>query len=182
MSCMQKITTHSKQPLTEWILRFASGFLFLAVLAGCQTTTQVDTWKPVRSQHKIQVHTVSWENESLQVIADWYTGDEKNWKEIANANPNILPSHLSPGDRVLIPSDLLKTRATMTKSFFEDWQRSAKRRGGSVTTKMKGEPAPLIVPKLHKLKQDEDGSEAEQPLDLKEPDDDGNDLELFGPK
>ncbi len=181
MSWMQSITTPQQQ-VTGRFFYLCCCFFVLSVLAGCQTT-KVDKWKPVRSQHKNQVHTVTWGDENLQVIAKWYTGSETNWKEIANANPNILPSLLSVGDRILIPSALLKTRAAMTKGFLQEWQRSAKRLEKPAMSKEKGLPAPLIVPKLHKLKQNEDlAAPVAVPLDLKEPEDDGNDLELFGPK
>lgn len=181
MSWMQSITIPSLRRVTGRFFYLCGCFLVLFALSGCQTT-KVDTWKPVRSQHKNQVHSVTWASENLQVIATWYTGTEKNWKEIANANPNVLPSRLTPGDRILIPPSLVKTRAAMTKSFLEEWHRSVKRREKPTMVKKKGEPAPLLVPKLHKFKQEEDVSKQEAPLDLKEPEDDGNDLELFGPK
>ncbi len=173
--------TGNQRRWTGKIPAFFCCLLVFLMLSGCQTT-KVDEWKPVRSQQKNQVHTVTWDSENLQVIAKWYTGAEKNWKEIANANPNILPAQLSSGDRVLIPPSLLKTRAAMTRSFLEDWQRSVRLRAKPAKVKGKGEPAPLLVPKLHKLRQHRDPVEQEAPLDLKEPEDEGDDLELFGPK
>jgi hypothetical protein len=170
------------QGVSALLISLCGCCLLSLLLSGCQTTS-VDKWKPVRSQHKNQVHTVTWEQETLQVIAKWYTGDEQNWKEIANANPNILPAQLNQGDRILIPPALVKTRAAMTKSFLEEWQLAEKRRQKGAGLKQKGGAAPLLVPKLHKLKQDEGVAEpAEAPPDLKEPEDDGTDLELFGPK
>ncbi|MEN8257384.1 MAG: hypothetical protein ABFS09_05930 [Thermodesulfobacteriota bacterium] len=152
------------------------------LLAGCQTT-KVDTWKPVRSQHKNQVHTVTWTSETLPIISKWYTGTEMNWKKIANANPNILPGQLNQGDQIFIPSFLLKTRAAMTKYFLEEWLPAARQSKEISRLEKKGEPAPLLVPKLHKLKQDgNEPSAAGAPPDLQEPEDDGSDLELFGPK
>ncbi|MBU0681845.1 MAG: hypothetical protein KKD73_10535 [Proteobacteria bacterium] len=178
---MQSIHLHKQRRETgRFFCLWGCFFVFLA-LTGCQTTT-VDKWKPVQSQHKNQVHTVTWDHENLQVIAKWYTGSEQNWKEIADANPNILPSQLRSGDRILIPILLLKTRAAMTKSFLDEWQLSEKQREATTSVKRKDEPARLLVPKLHKLKQDDGVSEQDAPLDLTEPDDDGNDLELFGPK
>lgn len=168
--------------MTGKFLRFCCCCLALLILAGCQTT-KVDKWKPVRSQHKNQVHTVTWAGENLQVVAKWYTGTENNWKEIANANPNILPSKLSAGDRILIPTALLKTRATMTKTFLDDWLYSAKMKAMPAAVPKNGEQAPLIVPKLHKLKPEgEDHAGQEAPVDITKPEDDSNDLELFGPK
>ncbi len=178
---MQSITMGHQRSLAGLFFYFCSCLLVVFGLAGCQTT-QVDTWKPVRSQHKNQIHTVTWNSEDLQVIAKWYTGTENNWKEVANANPNILPTHLRLGDKILIPSSLLKTRAAMTKSFLDEWLQAVKQQKNPASLRTKGESAPLLVPKLHKFKQDEDNSVQELPLDIKEPEDDGNDLELFGPK
>jgi hypothetical protein len=70
----------------------------------------------------------------------------------------------------------------MTKSFLDEWQLSEKKREATISVQKKDDPALLLVPKLHKLKQDDGVSEQDAPLDLTEPDDDGNDLELFGPK
>lgn len=181
MSVAQNITTSRQRPWAGMVFQLCGSLLLVLALSACQTT-KVEKWKPVRSQHKNQVHTVTWAGENLQVVAKWYTGLEKNWKEIANANPNILPSQLSPGDRILIPSALLKTRAPMSKIFLDEWLRSAKLRGKRTATPKNGEQAPLLVPKLHKLKQDASPAEQKTPLDIAEPEDDGDDLELFGPK
>ncbi len=163
-------------------LAFFLVVLTLFMVSGCQTT-KVDKWKPVRNEHKNQVHTVKWPGETLPAISKWYTGTDKNWKKIANANPNILPGKLNLGDRIFIPSTLLKTRAEMSKIFLEEWRNTANQRKIAPRLKKKGGSAPLLVPKLHKLKQDDsDASEAATPPDLSEPEDDGNDLELFGPK
>lgn len=181
MSWTQIVATHNKRRAMIRILHCFVCFLALFVFAGCQTT-KVDKWKPVRSQHKNHVHTVTWKSENLQVIAKWYTGAEKNWKEIANANPNILPAKLCLGDRILIPSPLLKTKVALSKTFLEEWTRSVKRREKPTTVEGNGQFAPLLIPKLHKLKKGEEVPGHELPPDLKEPEDDGDGLELFGPK
>lgn len=157
--------------------------LLLVALAGCQTTNKVDdTWQPVRSQPQPQYHTVNWPNENIQAIAKWYTGSEENWKAIANANPNIIPNKLNPGERIFIPATLLKTRAAMRKGFLEEWLRRTHNRSATRSATPQGEITPLLVPKLHKFNQEDQGGEDQPaPPDMTEPDD-GDDLELFGPK
>ncbi len=53
------------------------------------------------------VHTVIGKTETLQSIAQWYTGKSDNSKEIASKN--LLPgdAKLSPGARVIIPKNLI---------------------------------------------------------------------------
>ena len=46
----------------------------------------------------------------MSEIASWYTGDSKNWKNIARANPDLNPKSLLVGNEIYIPAKLLKTR------------------------------------------------------------------------
>lgn len=55
-------------------------------------------------------YTVQRPDEQLSEIAGWYTGDSKNWKNIARANPDVNPESLLVGNEIYIPADLLKTR------------------------------------------------------------------------
>ena len=55
-------------------------------------------------------YTVQRPGERLTEIAGWYTGDSKNWKNIAKANPDLDPKFLLVGNEIYIPSKLLKTR------------------------------------------------------------------------
>ncbi len=55
-------------------------------------------------------HTVKQPGERLTEIARWYTGDTKNWQNIAKANPDLDPELLLVGNEIYIPADLLKTR------------------------------------------------------------------------
>ena len=56
-------------------------------------------------------YTVQQPGESLAEISRRYTGDSKNWKAIAQANPDIDPKYLLVGNEIYIPSKLLKTQA-----------------------------------------------------------------------
>src|SRR5512139_2711005 len=60
------------------------------------------------------IRTVAWPNESLSIIAAWYTGQIDNWKILVEANPQLDPNRMRIGDKVRIPEELLKTREPMT--------------------------------------------------------------------
>jgi hypothetical protein len=66
-----------------------------------------------KSQSGYFAHTVKKPDEKLADIADWYTGDKRNAKLIAQANPDIDPEFLLVGNEIFIPSDLLKTRKSL---------------------------------------------------------------------
>ena len=55
-------------------------------------------------------HIVQRPGERMSEIAGWYTGDSKNWKNIARANPDLNPESLLIGNEIYIPPKLLKTR------------------------------------------------------------------------
>ncbi len=55
-------------------------------------------------------YTVQRPGERLSEIAGWYTGDSKNWRNIARANPDLDPKLLLVGNEIYIPARLLKTR------------------------------------------------------------------------
>lgn len=55
-------------------------------------------------------HMVTEPEEKLSDIARWYTGDTKNAKALAKANPDIDPEFLLVGNEIFIPVGLLKTR------------------------------------------------------------------------
>ena len=63
-----------------------------------------DLWKPIDQNKSPVVHEVQWKSETLSIIAKWYTDESKNWEELADANPNINPDSLFPGNRIFIPS------------------------------------------------------------------------------
>jgi hypothetical protein len=68
-----------------------------------------------KSRSNYFAHTVKNPGEKLTEIADWYTGDKRNARLIAEANPDIDPEFLLVGNEIFIPSDLLKNR----RSFYE---------------------------------------------------------------
>lgn len=75
--------------------------------------------KETKPQPTFYMHTVKYSGETLSVIALWYTGSHGNWKEIAQANPDMNPSRIFPGSEILIPDGLLKTHDPLTKEFVD---------------------------------------------------------------
>jgi len=69
---------------------------------------------------KYFVHQVKWPNESLSIIAKWYTGSLMNWKLLAAANPEMNPTVIHKGDRIRIPVNILKTRDPMPEGFVDE--------------------------------------------------------------
>lgn len=75
---------------------------------------------PVKETKPIfYMHTVKHGGETLSIIALWYTGNHGNWKEIAQANPDMKPNRIFPGNEILIPEGLLKTRDPLPKEFVD---------------------------------------------------------------
>lgn len=74
---------------------------------------------PKPPERLFHVHTVKWAGETLSAVASWYTGDPKNWKAIAESNPEIHPSRMQEGKKILIPETLVKNREAMPKEFVD---------------------------------------------------------------
>jgi hypothetical protein len=66
------------------------------------------------------IRVVKWPNESLSIIAAWYTGQIDNWKILVEANRELDPNRIRIGDSVRIPEELLKTREPMPQEFVEN--------------------------------------------------------------
>lgn len=75
--------------------------------------------KETKPQPIFYLHTVKHSGETLSIIALWYTGNHGNWKEIAQANPDMKPNRIFPGNEILIPEGLLKTRDPLPKEFVD---------------------------------------------------------------
>jgi hypothetical protein len=63
------------------------------------------------------VHTVKWPNESLSIIAAWYTGAIDNWRLLVPVNPELDPNRINIGDKIRIPEELMKTHNPPTQEF-----------------------------------------------------------------
>ncbi len=116
------------QVISKWLVCVA----FLLAFSGC---TQMKTFFKSKSQSTEAqpgatgkakrtstkqlsfAHKVRWEGETLSLIAEWYTGSQKNWKALAKANSWLDPDNILPGHKVFIPRSLLKTRKPMPRNF-----------------------------------------------------------------
>ena len=63
------------------------------------------------------LHTSRWSWETLDYVAEWYTGDSENAGQLADLNPNVNPDKLDIGSEVIIPVSILKTREPLPKNF-----------------------------------------------------------------
>ena len=85
--------------------------------------TPVPEWKPLNSdQQALQmaqgfaeraangdvIHTVTGESESLEALAEWYTGAPGNAKALAEANGIADGEKLAAGKRIQIPLKMIK--------------------------------------------------------------------------
>ncbi|OPX40799.1 MAG: hypothetical protein B1H13_05485 [Desulfobacteraceae bacterium 4484_190.3] len=92
---------------------------------------------------------MKWPNESLSIIAKWYTGSLMNWKELAKANPDMRPTVIHKGDQIRIPVHMLKTRDPMPEEFVNELIQSLRKKApvqGDQEEKQEEEPA-LFGPK-----------------------------------
>ena len=96
----------------------------LFINSGC-TGIKKKEWKPIAPQKTHFVHTVQYPGETLDIISKWYTGDDKNWEVLANANPHIDFEKLSTGNKIFIPENLLKTREPLTEKFIDTYYKKS---------------------------------------------------------
>ncbi|MGD9301498.1 MAG: LysM peptidoglycan-binding domain-containing protein, partial [Desulfobacterales bacterium] len=87
------------------------------------------------------IHTSRWSWETLGVLADWYTKDSRNWKKLADINPDVNPQKIAPGSEVFIPVKLLKTRQALPKNYAGNYCKKCYRH----TVRWPGESMSLIA-------------------------------------
>ena len=123
-------------------------FILTLLNSGCLLHgKKQDRWKPIDQNKAPVVHEIQWKSETLSIIAKWYTGDSQNWKALADANPNINPRSLFLGNRIFIPSHLVKTRDPMPKEFVTNsYNQLSKKKKPAVSKK----PMKKKIPKKKK--------------------------------
>lgn len=104
--------------------------------------------KKTEPQPALYPHTVKYSGETLSVIALWYTGSHGNWKEIAQANPDMNPDRIFPGDEILIPEGLLRTRDPLSKEFVDRINAKTKKEKPKANTQVKSVQTHQEEPKL----------------------------------
>ncbi|MFN8391670.1 MAG: LysM domain-containing protein [Bdellovibrionota bacterium] len=91
-----------------------------------------------------EVHRVKYQGETLGIIADWYTGSDGNWRQLAARNPNINPLSMQVGQRIVIPGELVRRRSDLPREFVLEHAngRTATRPVRSAAAKTENESAP----------------------------------------
>ena len=118
---------------------YVIGVILALITVGCGILTKdAREWQPVKPRQTAYIHTVKWREETLQVIATWYTGNKENWQALADANPIINPDRLCIGNQIFIPQKLLKSREPLTREFIASLSRKPKK-----VTRERKKPAPL---------------------------------------
>ena len=87
------------------------------------------------------IHTSKWSWETLGIVADWYTGDSRNWKKLAEINPDVNPKKVAAGSEIFIPVGLLKTREALPKNYASNYCKKCYRH----TVRWPGESMSLIA-------------------------------------
>ena len=62
-------------------------------------------------------HTSQYSWETMEIVADWYTGDSGNWEKLAEINPDVKPKKIEAGSEIFIPVKLLKTREALPENY-----------------------------------------------------------------
>ncbi|MBP9838497.1 MAG: LysM peptidoglycan-binding domain-containing protein [Proteobacteria bacterium] len=75
----------------------------------------------IPEERKDLVHKVSFQGETLALIANWYTGKSTNWKLIKEANPKLIPEKMNIGQSILIPGNLVIQREPLNKKFMQSF-------------------------------------------------------------
>ena len=75
--------------------------------------------EPAPAKSNDYYHKVRYHGETLSTIAEWYTGDRDNWRDLAKANPELSPNHIGIGTTIRVPEKLLRTHRQMPKDFVE---------------------------------------------------------------
>ena len=112
------------------------------ICSGCNLAgTKKIEWKPAEPVNRPPfIHTVKYSGETLSIISEWYTGDVDNWEIIADANPSIDYNNMTPGSRIYIPANLLKTTKPLTEEYIAAYVQKNKPK----VKEEKQKPAPKI--------------------------------------
>jgi hypothetical protein len=106
----------------------AMGLAVLIACFGCASAPEpvqppagATAPQPQEAKETYYTHAVKWPGESLSIIAAWYTGDVQNWKDLAEANPDINPNRIHEGMKIRIPESIMTTKTPMTKEHVESY-------------------------------------------------------------
>lgn len=91
--------------------------LILLILPGCDKQPRV----PKEPQY--YTHTISYQGETLALIASWYTGAAKNWQALLPHNPGLDVKRIRLGTVVRIPEGMLVRRDPMPQKLLKGGKR-----------------------------------------------------------
>lgn len=83
------------------------------------------------------IHSVSLPDESLSIIAKWFTGDLLNWEVLAKCNPDINPNRIFLGNKIKIPRSIMTRQDPMTAEFVTESQPEPKHKKAPSVAKTK---------------------------------------------
>lgn len=89
----------------------------LFLLSSCSSSRPVSAPPPVEDEEDYIYHRIKYSGETVAVISAWYTKSAKNWPEIVDANPKMVPSKLRLGDLVRIPKRLVRRFSSLPQDF-----------------------------------------------------------------
>jgi len=112
------------------------------------------------------IHSVSLPDESLSIIAKWFTGDLLNWEVLAKCNPDINPNRIFLGNKIKIPRSIMTRQDPMTAEF---------------VTESQPEPKHKKAPSVAKNKQPKEETRPPVVQDESKPEETDEPI-LFGPK
>ena len=69
------------------------------------------------------LHKVRWSEESLYVIARWYTGHGENARILEDLTPNLRAHDLRKGDVVFVPQELSRRTDPMPRNYARRYSR-----------------------------------------------------------
>ena len=70
------------------------------------------------------LHEVRWPEESLTVIARWYTGSEEKAPVLFSITPNLRAGNLRKGDVIFVPKELSRRTDPMTRKYARRYGRT----------------------------------------------------------
>jgi len=122
--------------------------IVLSLSIGCSMVGKKGAWQPIRQKETPVVHRVQYPKETFSIIAEWYTGSALNLESLENANPNINPDHLLPGNEIFVPEHLVKTREPMPEEFISKfYQTPKKNKAPEKSVKVPARKEPALLPK-----------------------------------
>jgi len=88
-----------------------------ATIVEPEPASGVSSKIPVSKKPEFYVHKVRWPGETISLIAQWYTGSQRNWEIIVKANPGFDPKRMHIGDKILIPKEIIENREPMPQNY-----------------------------------------------------------------